>query len=247
MEFLLLIYMKTLPTELIVKIIGFLSFQIIVNLLLVTKEIYNIVIHHFLKSKKRVPKYKISQYNDYLILKKFDPRIKTLMIQGRFVNLENIYLVSVDYKRLYLKDVDISINNIKILDDIISWKCEKITFCKLVLPDKFVSSLECLEICKTIRFFHPIYNDCDEHNEYNFFKFVLDQLRIHKIVLSHWVLKDRHLFYLSIMNIVKLKKSLIRGDITKLDYVSHFYAIECRTWLSELGCYGSPESFEKKD
>ena len=236
--------METLPTELIAEIIGFLSFQNIINLLFVVKKFRNIIIRFSLIPKK-ISKYVILCNNDYLILVKYKPLIKTLMIQGHIINLREINLTEINYKRLYLKDIDISINDVKMLDKNISQKCKKITFCKLFLPNNFVNSFTCLDVCKTIRFFYPIDNNCGKYGEYDYFlKFVLFS-KIPKIVLSHWILRTRQIFFLSTIDIVKLKKSLIYGDITKLVFVSHFYAIECRTWSPELECYGPPESFEK--
>lgn len=114
--------MNNLPIELKKIIIDFLPFQNAIHLLLVSKKFWNIITNSFLIPKKRISKYKISRHIDYLILVKFKPHVKTLMIQGHIIDLKKINLKEMDYERLFFKDVKIVINDIKMLDENISQK-----------------------------------------------------------------------------------------------------------------------------
>lgn len=241
--------METLPTELKTHIFANLSFQNVIDLLFVTKEFKKIVVSFFLMSQKRIPKYIISYYDDYLILIKFKPRVKTLMIQSQIINTNRFNLTDIDYERLFLKVVILSINDVVMLDANISQKCKKITLYGLILTENFMLSLACLDVCETFRFYRPAYYNPDrECKEYdNYFKSISWAPKIRKIVLSYWVLCDQQIKLLSGTNIIKIKKSHIYGNLSKLSDVSQFYAIECRSWLPKVGCYSFPRSFEMKN
>lgn len=224
--------METLPIELKIKIL--LSFQHIIRFLFISHDFHNIVTSFFLVQKMKIPKYKILSESDYQILMKFKPCVKTLIIQGHDLDLKKINLIKIDYTSLTLKDVNLTLNDINILDANMSWKCKKITLSKLILPDNFIYSLGCLYECETFGY-RPINGYSD--NEYNHvLEFMKTLPKLQKIVLLHgWFMDKKQIQLLSGYKIIKFEDSVILRDILSSIKNSKLYGISCLLYSPGFG------------
>lgn len=157
------INMITLPTELIVMIITFLSMEQKKDVYQVSKKMKLILIQFFFK----IPRYTISNYQNYILLfrHEYQPRIKTLILSGGNICVSKINLTNVDYNILLMENLNMSsVNEIKMLDSKISKKCKKIILCGLCLSYNFIESLKCLEMCETVQ----LYDSFNYITDYNY-------------------------------------------------------------------------------
>lgn len=228
--------MNILPNEILHHILSFIPFKNMVRIIFVSKKFRDITT----QSMWTITDYTISLRKDHQILTKFKPRIEKLIVNGllpincvynrcnnQMIQIKKLDLTQINYKKLYLKNINfIGITNLIDLDLDISKKCKKISFHNLFfgfyvdLPNPLKYLTECesihLSISLETRSFNTYFLNCTK---------TLPKLR--KITLSHWWLDNRLLQLLSNREIIVLKTCQICGDLNLIQNYYRLHLISC--------------------
>lgn len=129
-----------------------------------------------------ISSFKMSNNLDYEFLLKTKCKIKTLIIDTIFVDVETLDISEINYENLHLiRNCDNGfIHDIRTMDSIISDKCKKLTLCVTAnFSDIFVNSLTHLKLCTSVKFKSPI-----DDFYFNIEKFILVLPKLRKLVLK---------------------------------------------------------------
>lgn len=222
-----------LPIELIVFIyshLQFINFESLLIHLAISKK--------FLKIKNYIQKLQVKSFivsceKNKQMLFKFKPYIKNLRLYqhlSKDIHLTNMNLKEINYKALFISDVDFSfckINDLTNIDFKISEKCKKICFCDCKnYSMSLITSLSILKNCESIIFYGRIFygiNNC----ETIILKTINALQKLQKIHLIHWVLNEECLRLLSNHKIIKLNQVFITGDLNLIQNYSKICLFTC--------------------